>query len=242
MIGVLWVTSLQYMHIFLQLLPQGLTTWKVKLLTYVTLRFLRLCLVNRNDLFWRFLCRISLATIKNALNTPYLKKVPVFPSARYFLIGSATSEEQFGKNFCCKIYVPASWRETRLNWMWSWLFWWCPLWFWYRLDEFWWILTTFHLTFNFLVMLLSYLGSQKWIMLRPRMKNPRRNEEKDSVDAMETTAKPVAKQSAECLSCIAIYWRPWSLLCLFSCWLLFGVHSGSASCVLPEHTVIPHTW
>ena len=40
---------------------------------------------------------------------------------------------------------------------------------------------------------------------RPRIKNPRRNEEKDSVDAVETTAKRVAKQSEECLSCIALY-------------------------------------
>ena len=56
------------------------------------------------------------------------------------------------------------------------------------------------------------------------IKNPRRIEEKDSVDAVETPAKPVAKQSAECLSCIALYWRLWSLLCLFSCWSLLGVH------------------
>ena len=37
------------------------------------------------------------------------------------------------------------------------------------------------------------------------IKNPRRIEEKDSVDAVETPAKPVTKQSAECLSCIAVY-------------------------------------
>ena len=36
------------------------------------------------------------------------------------------------------------------------------------------------------------------------IKNPRRIEEKDSVDAVETTAKPVAKQSAKCLRCIAV--------------------------------------
>ena len=76
---------------------------------------------------------------------------------------------------------------------------------------------------------------------RPRIKNPRRNEEKDSVDAVETTAKRVAKQSEECLSCIALHWRSWSHTCLFPCWSLLGVHTGSASCVLPEHTDIPDT-
>ena len=36
--------------------------------------------------------------------------------------------------------------------------------------------------------------------MRPGTENPRRNKEKDSVDAVETTAKRVAKQSEECLS------------------------------------------
>ena len=49
---------------------------------------------------------------------------------------------------------------------------------------------------------------------RPGTENPRRNKEKDSVDAVETTAKRVAKQSEECLSCIALYWRSWSHICV----------------------------
>lgn len=81
MIGVLWVTSMQYMHIFLQL--QARThNFPVKLPTYVTLRLLRLCLVMFETIFFEDSCA----------EFHWLpEKVPVFPSARYFLIGSATS-------------------------------------------------------------------------------------------------------------------------------------------------------
>ena len=80
---------------------------------------------------------------------------------------------------------------------------------------------------------------------RPRIKNPRRNEEKDSVDAVETTAKRVAEQSEECLSpklhCTLLkVMKSYVFVSLLV--IVWGSHGFSQLCVARTDGHPRHTW